>query len=253
MITRESEHDMQRYLSGAMSHTEEEEFFISVAVDTELRRTLRAHRVVESAIAKQRDAIPTDHGATRAHVLRQLNLPETTPPSSATDRPPVRRFHTSWMLGGLGLILMFAAATLLIDPFGTGSAATTPSSPSYPAATDQLPPNAVTHPLPDDPRPLRSTAPLRSLRPVAAPDRVPSPADEASQPRKKTESPYPSSASAEHSAEDEQGAAGNSHQAADEQNVKRNNANGDLNAPVHVDMNIRSGKDALDKDASAPK
>lgn len=72
MTRSEHEHLVERYLSGRMSPADEQEFFIQVAVDSNLRQTLKAYRVVESAMQKHRDSLPAQHLASRAKLISRL-------------------------------------------------------------------------------------------------------------------------------------------------------------------------------------
>ena len=90
MTRIEREQLIGRYLSGEMSSAEEQEFFIQVAVDKELRHDLKAHRIIDSAIRKDRDAQAIGHTALRMRVAAMLPgaLPEAAPnPGSHIPNP----------------------------------------------------------------------------------------------------------------------------------------------------------------------
>jgi hypothetical protein len=63
---------VEHYLTGEMSATEEQEFFMRVAVDGELLGTLRAHRQVERALRRDRDALPSGYAAVQERALAML-------------------------------------------------------------------------------------------------------------------------------------------------------------------------------------
>jgi hypothetical protein len=72
-VTRiERENLIERYLRGEMSLEEEENFFIEVASNPELRYELKAYQVVERAIAGDRTAGDRPYTALRARMQKQL-------------------------------------------------------------------------------------------------------------------------------------------------------------------------------------
>ncbi len=73
MMTRaERERLIELYFDGKMSPGEEQDFFIQVAMDKELRRELKAHRAIDSAMRKEREAEPTEHTQLRSRVAATL-------------------------------------------------------------------------------------------------------------------------------------------------------------------------------------
>jgi hypothetical protein len=79
MNRTEGERLVERYMSGAMTGAEEQEFFIQVATDSNLRHTLKAYRIVDTAIQKHRDALPAQHTAARSRLTGMLSLPPHGP------------------------------------------------------------------------------------------------------------------------------------------------------------------------------
>lgn len=73
MTRTEQERLVERYLNGEMSSVDEQEFFIQVAVDNNLRQTLKAYRIVESALRKHRDAVPPHHAEARSRMITMLH------------------------------------------------------------------------------------------------------------------------------------------------------------------------------------
>jgi hypothetical protein len=63
---------VEHYLAGDMSAAEEQEFFMTVAVDGELLGTLRAHRQVERALRRDREALPSGYAAVQERALAML-------------------------------------------------------------------------------------------------------------------------------------------------------------------------------------
>src|SRR5688500_10232594 len=89
MTRVEREQMISRYLGGELSTAEEQDFFIRVAVDKELRQDLRAQRTVESALRKDREAESTGHSAVRMRVAAMLAATPgsgTNPPGEALPR-----------------------------------------------------------------------------------------------------------------------------------------------------------------------
>src|SRR5438477_12447822 len=65
---------VERYLAGEMSASEEQEFFMGVATDGDLFQLLRAHRMVERALDKDRDAIPAGYLAIQERAMAMLAM-----------------------------------------------------------------------------------------------------------------------------------------------------------------------------------
>lgn len=81
MIRADRDRLIERYMNGQMTQGEEEAFFINAAVNPELRQELKAHRLVETAVRKDRDGLATGHAALRNRVAATL--------TSATPAPVV--------------------------------------------------------------------------------------------------------------------------------------------------------------------
>jgi negative regulator of sigma E activity len=89
MTRAERELLIERYLNGEMSSGQEQDFFIQVAVDKELRQELKAYRTVDSAIRKDREAERSEHTALRSRVASMLPLyPAQGDHSPAPSAPP---------------------------------------------------------------------------------------------------------------------------------------------------------------------
>lgn len=74
MTRGEREILIERYLNGEMPSSQEQDFFIQVAVDKELRQELKAYRTVDSAFRKDREAERSEHTALRSRVAALLLL-----------------------------------------------------------------------------------------------------------------------------------------------------------------------------------
>jgi hypothetical protein len=120
MTRVEREQMIARYLGGEMTAAEEQEFFIRVAVDKELRHDLRAQRTVDSALQKDRDAEATGHTPMRMRVASVLaatpaDVPMTADPAS----PPLATAAaatgaaTKW-IAGLAIGAIATAALVLL-------------------------------------------------------------------------------------------------------------------------------------------
>jgi hypothetical protein len=100
---------VEHYLTGEMSAAEEQEFFMRVAVDGELLGTLRAHRQVERALRRDREALPSGYAAVQERALAMLAVqPHVSPVSN------VRRWFSGSRFSGwfamASTALVFAVA-----------------------------------------------------------------------------------------------------------------------------------------------
>jgi hypothetical protein len=100
---------VEHYLTGEMSAAEEQEFFMTVAVDGELLGTLRAHRQVERALRRDRDALPSGYAAVQERALAMLAVqPQVSPISNARRWFSGSRF-SNWITTA-STALVFAVA-----------------------------------------------------------------------------------------------------------------------------------------------
>jgi hypothetical protein len=72
MNNMEREKLVEQYLNGELSGSQEQDFFIKVAVDNDLRRTLRAYMIVDTAFRVDRDAVASERPAVRARIMSAL-------------------------------------------------------------------------------------------------------------------------------------------------------------------------------------
>ncbi len=80
---------VERYLNGELTGSQEQDFFIKVAVDNEMRRTLRAMMIVDSAFRLDREVVSTDRPAVRARVMASLAASSLDPaPAGSGSRSP---------------------------------------------------------------------------------------------------------------------------------------------------------------------
>lgn len=123
MTRIECERLVERYLEGSMDFAAEQDFFIQVALDDELRRTLKAYRVVEETIRKEREAGEVNHGAARRLVAASLiTAPQSQPvqgnaPASREKRRTVRGF-----LVAFGLLAFLSGGIVVVDQWNAASA-----------------------------------------------------------------------------------------------------------------------------------
>src|SRR5437016_383368 len=75
MTRSEREVLIGRFMHGQLDSSQEQDFFIQVAVDKELRQELKAHRTVDSALRKDRDAERISHTSLRARVAAMVAMP----------------------------------------------------------------------------------------------------------------------------------------------------------------------------------
>ncbi len=144
----EREKLLQNYLAGHMSGQEEEEFFIKVALDRELRGELQAHRAIDSAIGKEVSGQPGRHSAVRHKTMAIL---------AATPAPvPAPVAWTGWR-GSTWLGIGGLAAVLVVVAFFTLSRREAPeprlqmhATPDLPAAALAISVSALLQPDPSD-------------------------------------------------------------------------------------------------------
>jgi hypothetical protein len=91
MTRAEQERMVERYLGGEMNSADEEEFFIQVAIDSDLRQTLKAYRIVESAIRKHRDTAASRHSETRDRLISMLGTQPGKEPVGRSRPSPIPR------------------------------------------------------------------------------------------------------------------------------------------------------------------
>lgn len=169
MTRSERELLIERYLNGEMSSVQEQDFFIQVAVDKELRQELKAYRTVESAFRKDREAERSEHTALRARVATMLTVtpgggePAPVPGGSTIQTPQVGdagsgvasglgRSAMRWIAGGGAALLLAVGSYLAViqmqhgdaqspapatAPSATAPTMTTPAAPSATPAAGQ--------------------------------------------------------------------------------------------------------------------
>ncbi len=119
MTRTEREQLIERYLGGRLTPAEEQEFFIEVATDREMQYDLKASRVVESAIRKDREKAPDSWSGVRGDLAAMLAAQKGVPANSESEPLPTTRFPI--FRGGSGWIVtaavLFAVAftSLLIS------------------------------------------------------------------------------------------------------------------------------------------
>lgn len=72
MTQFEREDLVERYLAGEMAPDQEAEFFLHVAVDDELQRTLKAFRIMDKAISRDRESGAGERSRYREHIMAML-------------------------------------------------------------------------------------------------------------------------------------------------------------------------------------
>jgi hypothetical protein len=87
MTRVEKENLIDRYINGDLTTVEEQEFFILVATDSDLRQALNASRLAHAAIRGQAVHAPDQHPESRSRLLGMLNLP----PDSTSEVGDVSR------------------------------------------------------------------------------------------------------------------------------------------------------------------
>jgi hypothetical protein len=129
MTPSEMERLVARHLDGAMSLEEEEEFFIRVALDGELRRVLRAQRIVESALRKRSDAASLPPPSAREHLKLMLAAGTAGPAPTGATSPGIASPSMSALsapVASLGTAMIGALGTLAVITFLSFSLSPTP-------------------------------------------------------------------------------------------------------------------------------
>ncbi len=84
MTQIEREDLVERYLAGEMTATQESEFFLHVAVDDELQRTLKAFRIMDKAILNDRESAVAERSHYREQVFGMLAATQVAGGAAAT-------------------------------------------------------------------------------------------------------------------------------------------------------------------------
>jgi hypothetical protein len=157
-VTRiERENLIERYLRGEMSLEEEENFFIEVASNQELRYELKAYQVVERAIATDRTAGDRPYTALRARMQKQLTA---TPPAAAqagTTGNTTSSSRKRWIVGLIGGTIMMVA--LIFFTRTPHQEAVVKNTPSQSAASLRDSTIIATPPVASEPTTTQQTAP----------------------------------------------------------------------------------------------
>ena len=101
------------YFAGGMSAAEEQEFFVQVALDDDLRQMLKAHSIVRSALDKGHSLPSVDHHMARTHLIATLEARHREP---AVEPASSRRPAIWWSVGLLVITSLVVAAGLLLRP-----------------------------------------------------------------------------------------------------------------------------------------
>lgn len=141
MTRTEQERLVERYLNSEMSSADEQEFFIQVAVDSNLRQTLKAYRIVESALRKHRDAALSQHAESRSRIISTLQTASMASAGLSGVTPagvaPIPSLQSKTRLGSAMFKWVFLAVIAVGLTFGgimmtsdmnTASGGHTPSS-----------------------------------------------------------------------------------------------------------------------------
>jgi hypothetical protein len=72
MTQIEREELVERYLGGEMNQAQESDFFLNVAVDDELQRTLKAFRIMDQTIVKDRELVVPERSRYRENIMAML-------------------------------------------------------------------------------------------------------------------------------------------------------------------------------------
>lgn len=118
-LTQQQKEELLRaYFAGGMTAAAEQEFFVHVALDDDLRQMLKAHSIVRSTL-EQGHALPSlDHHDARARMVASLAARHTAKPPA-----PPRRVDPAWrsiagFLGGAALVAIVATTMASRDDAG---------------------------------------------------------------------------------------------------------------------------------------
>ena len=133
MTRTEREEILRRYIDGELSLEEEHEFFIEVALDKELRHSLKAQREIDEAIKAHRGKpTPSEYASMQtgvAAVLTTTGAPQTTTPGTSSS-PFFANWSGSTLIAGIagsGLILLTVLVLLVNSPSNTSNASYPPN------------------------------------------------------------------------------------------------------------------------------
>jgi hypothetical protein len=156
-VTRiERENLIERYLRGEMSLDEEENFFIEVASNPELRYELKAYQVVERAIASDRTAGERPYTALRARMQKQLVASQPTAAQAGTTVRATASSRNRWGAAVIaGAIMIVALVFFLRAPRQESFVKTTPQQPA-PGLRDSV--AIATPPSQSEPAPTQQSA-----------------------------------------------------------------------------------------------
>jgi hypothetical protein len=167
-VTRiERENLIERYLRGEMSLEEEENFFIEVASNQELRYELKAYQVVERAITGDRTAGDRPYTALRARMQKQLAASHPVVAQAGTISNSTSSSRKRWATALIaGTILILAVVFFSSTSHQETSVKNTPSQP---AAGLRGSAAIATPPAPSEPAPTVQNAPTNTSNTTAAP------------------------------------------------------------------------------------
>ena len=168
MIRADRDRLIERYMNGQMTQAEEEVFFINAAVNPELRQELKAHRLVETAVRKDRDRLPTGHAALRNRVAATLGSATPAPviePIASQSATVIERAlstvaaHPAVVAIVVGIITI---GTVILQPLGNApehDSASTPTPAHTLAPTLQQPNSTAQQAKPHTTTPSAMPAP----------------------------------------------------------------------------------------------
>lgn len=154
MIRADRDRLIERYMNGQMTQGEEEAFFINAAVNPELRQELKAHRLVETAVRKDRDGLTTGHAALRNRVAATLT--SATPTPVLEPMVPQAGMLMERVLGAMAthpavtaiIVGIITIGTVILQPWeSTENAPTDGATPAvHTAPSTALQPNGAVYP-----------------------------------------------------------------------------------------------------------
>ncbi len=164
---------VDRYLAGRMNSREESDFFLKVAVDPELQRTLKSYQIFDRVVDRDREMVPSQ-GRYRGHVMALLAATKVaTGGGAAAGLVQAQTAATVGASGGAAAAGLFGLKGIVAAVIGVGVLGGTV---------------AVVVPSADDPVSRANSDAVQQERTVSQPPVIPAPVLQAPVTGEKTQS-----------------------------------------------------------------
>lgn len=118
MANSSYENLVERYINGEMTYAEEQQFFLHVGINDELRRMLKAYSIVDDSIMKEKEASLRGHGRVRESLTTTLHMAVATE-YVVQEQDRRNRFAPVAHWGLPALLLIAAFGSLLVGILGS--------------------------------------------------------------------------------------------------------------------------------------